>query len=332
MASDISDLELEAMRSLESDRVERKRSARDGKAICHNICALANDLPGHGEPGVIFIGIEDDGSCSGIAVDDRLLRLLAGIRDSGNIQPLPSITVQKKILSGCETAVVVVRPSDAAPVRYNGRVWVRVGPTVRQATPEEEHRLAERRRAGDLPFDLRPCSGATIDDLDIGYIEGQYLPRAVAQDVLDENRRPLMQQLRSLRLLADEIPAWGALLGFGRDPLGWVPGAYVQFVRIDGDTITDPILSQHRLTGRLEDVLHRLDELLKINIRTGLDLQSGVRDKATRLSCYRSPTAGIQRRYAPQLRRDQRSGAHILVFQPCRDRQSGWTLRAGNTR
>ena len=279
MASDISDLELEAMRSdLESDRVERKRSARDGKAICRNICALANDLPGHGEPGVIFIGIEDDGSCSGIAVDDRLLRLLADMRDSGNIQPLPSITVQKKILSGCETAVVVVQPSDAAPVRYNGRAWVRVGPTVRQATPEEEHRLAERRRARDLPFDLRPCSGATIDDLDIGYIEAQYLPRAVAQDVLDENRRPLMQQLRSLRLLADEIPTWGALLGFARDPLGWVPGAYVQFVRIDGDTITDPILSQHRLTGRLEDVLRRLDELLKINIRTGLDLRSGARE------------------------------------------------------
>ena len=142
----------------------------------------------------------------------------------------------------------------------------------------ESDRVERKPSSGYLPFDLRTCSGATIDDLDIGYIEAQYLPRAVAQDVLDENRRPLMQQLRSLRLLADKIPTWGALLGFGCDPLGWIPGAYVQFVRIDGDTITDPFLSQHRLTGRLEDVLRRLDELLKLNIRTGVDVRSGARE------------------------------------------------------
>lgn len=275
----ISDLELEAMRAdLESDRVERKRSAGDLKVICRNICAFANDLPGHGEPGVIFIGVEDDGGCSGKTVNDQLLRQLAGLRDNGNILPLPSITVQRQILSECEVAVVAVQPSEGTPVRFNGRVWVRVGPTVRQATPEEEHRLAERRRAGDLPFDRRPCFSASIDDLDIGYIESQYLPRAVAQDVLDENRRPLKQQLRSLRLLVGEIPTWGALLGLGRDPLRWISGAYVQFLRIDGETITDPILDQHRLTGRLEDVLRRLNDLLKINIRTGADLMTGARE------------------------------------------------------
>ena len=271
--------ELEALRSdLESDRVERKRSAGDLKAIRRNICAFANDLPGHGEPGVIFIGVEDDGSCSGMTVDDQLLRKLAGLRDNGNILPLPSITVQKHILSGCEVAVVLVQPSEGTPVRYRGRVWVRVGPTTRQATLEEEHRLAERRRAGDLPFDLRPCSEGSIDDLDIGYIKEQYLPRAVAQDVLDENRRPLKQQLRSLRLLMGEMPTWGALLSFGRDPLRWIPGAYVQFLRIDGETVTDPILDHHRLTGRLEDVLHQLDDLLKINIRTSVDLTTRARE------------------------------------------------------
>lgn len=203
---------------------------------------------------------------------------------------------------------------------------------VRQATPEEEYRLAERRRARDLPFDLRSCSGATIDDLDIGYIEAQYLPRAVAQDVLDENRRPLMQQLRSLRLLADEIPTWGALFGFGRDPWGWMPGAYVQFVRIDGDTITDPILDQHQLTGRLEDVLRRLDELLKLNIRTGVDLQSGAREirlPTTLLLLFNSWHSTLLctvTMKVPTLR------CAYTGIPACRDRQPGWTLQAGNSR
>ena len=137
-------------KDLESDRVERKRSASDGNKIRRSLCAFANDLPNHGQPGFLFIGIEDDGSCSGISVSDQLLKDLAAMRDDGNIIPLPSITVQERILDGCEVAVVVVQPSLIPPVRYRGRVWVRIGPTTRQATVEEEQRLAERRTASDL--------------------------------------------------------------------------------------------------------------------------------------------------------------------------------------
>ena len=70
------------------------------------------------------------------------------MKDDGNIMPIPSLVVQKHILSGCEVAAIVVEPSRSPPVRFRGRVWVRVGPTVRQATPEEEQRLTERRLAG----------------------------------------------------------------------------------------------------------------------------------------------------------------------------------------
>ncbi|WP_419947857.1 ATP-binding protein [Candidatus Palauibacter sp.] len=260
--------ELDRLRwDLESDRVERKRSASDRSKLRKNICALANDLPGHGLPGVIFIGVEDDdGRCADATIDDQLLTQLAGMKDDGNIMPIPSMVVQKHVLSGCEVAVIVVEPSRSPPVRYQGRVWVRVGPTVRAASPEEEQRLSERQRAGDLPFDRRPALDASVDELDLEYLESHYLPQAVAQEVLDDNRRPLHQQLRSLRLLAGEAPTWGALLGVGKDPQGWIPGAYVQFLRIDGTEITDPIRSRKELTGRLEDVLRQLDELLKLNI------------------------------------------------------------------
>ena len=80
---------------LESDLVERKRSAADRSGIRRNICAFANDLPGHGRPGVIFIGAEDDGRCASLAIDDRMLRDLAQMRDDGNLLPLPSIQVEK---------------------------------------------------------------------------------------------------------------------------------------------------------------------------------------------------------------------------------------------
>ena len=154
--------------------MERKRSAADRSGIRRNLCAFANDLPGRETPGVIFIGVEDDGRCSGLQIDDRLLRDLAGMRDDGNILPLPSITVEKRRLDGCEVAVVTVQPSRDTPVRYMGRAWIKVGPTVREASPEEEQRLAERRRGRDQPFDLDVPAGTMRP---IGYIVMQHAVR-----------------------------------------------------------------------------------------------------------------------------------------------------------
>lgn len=271
MTATCTQAELEAlMRELESDRAERKRSAADRSGIRRNLCAFANDLPGRGAPGVIFIGVEDDGRCAGLPIDDRLLRDLAAMRDDGNILPQPSMGVEKRRIDGCDVAAVVVQPSRDTPVRYKGRVWIKVGPTVREASAEEERRLAERRRAGDLPFDLRPGAADGIDDLDVDFVRAHYLPNAIANEVLERNRRPLDEQLRSLRLLAGDRPTWGALLAFGRDPQRWAPGAWVQFLRIDGPTVTDPIRDQKALTGRLDDVLRKLDELfaLAVSART----------------------------------------------------------------
>ena len=143
-----SDAELEAMMSdLESDLVERKETAADGRKIRRNVSAFANDLPGHGKPGVVLVGVRDDGSCASLAIDDELLKRLANIHGEGDIQPLPSLTVQRRVLRGCAVAVVTVEPSSDPPVRFRGRAWVRVGPTVREASAEDERLLGERRRA-----------------------------------------------------------------------------------------------------------------------------------------------------------------------------------------
>ena len=268
------------MRDLESDLVERKRSLSSSSAekINRSICAFANDLPNHGKPGVILVGAEDDGTCAGLKIDDELLKRLADMRDDGRILPLPSMDVQRRTLDGCEVAVVVVHAAPYPPVRYEGRAWVRVGPTVRQASAGDEQRLAERRRATDLPFDLRPAHGATVADLDLDFIERRYLARAVSTEVLTQNRRTLEAQMRSLRLLSGEDPTNGALLAFGRDPQWWVLGAYVQYVRFDGDDRTAPIKTSEKLTGRLDDVLHSIDQLLRLNIETRLDIASGPRE------------------------------------------------------
>ena len=275
-----SDAELELlMADLESDFVERKESAADGRRIRRNICAFANDLPGNGRPGVVLVGVRDDGTCASLPIDDDLLVRLSNIHGEGDILPLPSMTVQKRRLNGCEMAVVTVEPSADPPVRYRGRVWVRVGPSVREGSVEDERLLSERRRAADLSFDSRPANGIELEDLDMDFLCDHYLPAAVAAEVLDRNRRTIEQQLRSLRLVQADRPTWGTLIAFGRDPQGRLPGAYVQFLRIDGIEITDPIRNQKQLTGRLDDVVRRLDDLLDLNVSVRTEVVGARRER-----------------------------------------------------
>ncbi|GBE11364.1 divergent AAA domain protein [bacterium BMS3Bbin12] len=266
------------LRDMESRLVERKRSGADRSGIRRNICAFANDLAGSGQVGVIFVGVENDGRCAGLDIDDQLLRTLAQMRSDGNILPLPSMQVDRKVLDGCPVAVIRVEPAANPPVRYQGRVWVKVGPTVQEATPEEEQRLIERRRAGDLSFDLRPAASAGLDALDMDYVQRTYIPAAISAEVLEQNQRPPPQQLRSLRLAVGDQPTWGALIACGTDPQTWVPGAYVQFLRIEGAALTDPIKDQKALTGKLEDVLRRLDELLEINVAVRTQITGAPRE------------------------------------------------------
>jgi ATP-dependent DNA helicase RecG len=100
---------------MESDRVERKETAADTDKLSQAVCVFANDLPGHGKPGVLFIGVTDDGRHAGLPITDELLRRLADLRDQGNILPPPSMSVRKVSLPGGDLAVVEVQPSSAPP-------------------------------------------------------------------------------------------------------------------------------------------------------------------------------------------------------------------------
>ena len=63
--------------------------------------------------------------------------------------------------------VVEVRPAKFPPVKYKGRIWVRIGPRKGIANEDDERRLYEKRVANITTFDAMPCIGATLDDLDI---------------------------------------------------------------------------------------------------------------------------------------------------------------------
>lgn len=267
---------------LESDRVERKESATNSDRLSEAICAFANDMPGYGEPGVLFIGVSDNGAVLGRPVTDELLRHLADRRDQGTILAPPTMTVRKSRVDGGEVVVVEVWPSVTPPVRFKGRVYIRVGPRRAIASLDEERRLNERRRSLDLPFDSRPISGSSLTDLDTYAFTAVLLPALLPHDVLAENERSTEQRLAALRLTSqDSVPTAAGVLAVGVEPLAFVPGAYVQFLRLDGDELDAPIKDEKRLDGTLLDVLRQLDELLERNITTAVDFTTGRQEERT---------------------------------------------------
>lgn len=282
----MTDQELETLLAdLESDRVERTISTTNTDKFGEAICAFANDMPDSRVPGVLFIGANDDGSCGNIRITDQLLQNLGGIRSDGNVQPIPAIVVEKKRLNDCDLAVVIVQPSYDTPVSFKGRIHIRVGPRRAVASSEEERRLTEKRRSRDIPFDLRPVRGATVDDLDLDLFLKVYLPSAVAPEILARNNRTTEEQLRSLRFLFHEretgkiFPTITGLISVGKDPQNHLPGAYVQFLRFAGRELTDPIKDQKEISGPLHYLMPGLDGIFKAHINIETDFQSGTVEK-----------------------------------------------------
>jgi ATP-dependent DNA helicase RecG len=254
---------------LESDRVERTISTTNTDKFGQAICAFANDLSNRRQPGYLLIGVKDNGALSGLTVTDELLQNLAALRSDGNIQPLPALTVTKFALPDGDVAVVEVQPADLPPVRYKGRVWIRVGPRRATATEQEERILTERRVAHARTFDALPCLESTLADVSEDRFTLTYLRRAVAEDVIAQNQRSLKHQLASLRFydLRQDCPTYAGILLFADQPTYYLPGAYVQFVRYAGGDPASQVIDEKRASGDLRTVLQTLDLLLDVNLR-----------------------------------------------------------------
>lgn len=256
---------LQLLNDLESDRIERTVSTNDTDKFAQAVCAFANDLPNHRQPGYLLIGVKDNGALSGLTVTDHLLLNLAALRSDGNVQPLPTINVERHYLPGGEVAVVEVFPSFLPPVRYRGQVWVRVGPRRAVATEQEERILSERRISYARTFDASPCMEAGIEDLALNVFD-TYRSAAVAIDAIEANHRTLIEQLASLRFydLVGDRPTYAGILVLGKNPRYFLPGAYVQFLRLPGISLVDEPVDQAEFSGDLRTLL----DILRDKFRT----------------------------------------------------------------
>ena len=272
----------------ESDRIEFKESLSGSAAkdIREAICAFANDLPRHEKPGFVFVGVKKDKTIVGVSVTDELLRQLADMKTDGNIVPPPSLTVEKRNLKGKDVAVVKVEPSDSPPVRFKGTIYIRTGPRRGIATAQDERILSEKRRHKDAFFDIQPIPTSDLSDLHLTQFESGYLPQAFDADILEANERSLEERLAVTKMIASPDEPLATVLGIlvlGKNPQDFLPGAYVQFLRINSTELIDDddILDSEEIRGAIPDVLRRLDDKLIAHNRTTVDFTSGPIEQRT---------------------------------------------------
>ncbi|GHT28098.1 ATP-dependent DNA helicase [Bacteroidia bacterium] len=255
---------------IENERVERTKSTNDTDKYARAVCAFANDISNKKLPGYLLLGAYDNGSLSGLKVDDELLRDLAGLRSDGNILPQPALMVYKVSFPEGDIAVVEVQPGKITPVKYKGVAHIRIGARRGIANEEEERILREKSEVKTGTFDTTPCLHTSIDDLDLDLFKKEYLPKFVPDAVLKGDKREIKQQLASLQLFdtLHDCPTVAGILLIGKDTKHILFGSYIQYVKFAGKSRGSKVLNERQFSGNLLSMLKEIDAFVKYTIQT----------------------------------------------------------------
>ena len=153
--------------------------------------------------------------------------------------------------------------------------------------------LTEKRRYKNLPFDLYPIPIAKLLDISRLIFESEYLPAAFAADVLETNDRSYEERLASCKMIVsteEPTPTVLGLLTLCKTTPNFLPGAGIQFLRINGTELSDPIVDEAKTGGTLVDMLRRAEEKLSAHNRLAIDIVSAPTDIKT----FTYPPAAIQ--------------------------------------
>ncbi len=217
----------------ENSGVEFKRDDVRPEGLAKEIAALLNL-----EGGYILLGVEDDGSVSGLARDPAKAEewVMQVIRD--HVRPA-AIPYWETIEWEAGRVVGVVHlPADGPHKPYKakrGAAWltqIRVGTTSRDATDEEEARLYAQ--SGRLPYDLKPVVGATLADLDHRRLADYFRSKRAQDPPPDEDESAWRTLLLNTDLMVEDrgraVPTIAAVILFGRHSPRLVPQAGITAV------------------------------------------------------------------------------------------------------
>lgn len=217
---------LELINNGENSGVEFKRDDVSPDKIAMECVAFANLIGG-----VILLGVEDDGTITGI----KRSNCEEWVMDSvfGNYIHPRIIPYYEEVVVGNDRRIGIIRISTGTAKPYVLRhkhredIYIRIGSTSQLASREQQLRLLQD--GGLLHIEMLPVSGTSIDDLDGRRFE-DYLGRVIEDNAIPESSNEWLNRYKSLDLIVDtefspNVASIAGILLFGEKPGQYLPNA-----------------------------------------------------------------------------------------------------------
>ena len=234
---------IELIRRGEDSRTQFKRSQNvaNARSLAGEMAALANSRGGR-----IIIGVDDNGSISGLSSDDiRRINQLISNTATDCVRPSINPETDNFLVDGKLVMVLTVPEGVSKPYADNeGVYWVKSGADKRRVTAREE--LQRMLAVADLIHaDEIPVAGSTEKDIDLihfdRFFEKQY--GAPLEETLLREKISIGQLLNNLGLARDKTPNLAGILLFSRNPQRHRPALVIKAVSFIGD---DPAYDHYR--------------------------------------------------------------------------------------
>ena len=251
--------------AVESPLFDRKSARIDAKTLAIHLIAFAN-----ADGGVIAVGVEDDGSITGIdACLEHINELLRASFDYCK----PSVQIETEQLACTNTdgqpdhvLLIEVLQSNELHANQADDVFFRVGDKSKKLNFDERLQLMYAK--GTRYFEDTPVPDAAMEDIDLDFVR-EYTQklgyRKSPEEYLRENK-----EFVSTRGGKEEVST-SAMLLFGKNPKHCFPRARIRFIRYDGmearvgaemNVIKDVVFE-----GRILQVIEKALEFVRSQIK-----------------------------------------------------------------
>ena len=221
---------MEIIENGENSGVEFKRDVLQNHDLAKELVAFSNF-----EGGLVLLGVDDDGTVTGLTRDRLEEWVMNACRDKIRPGIIPFFETIKDVEPGKDVAIVrVPRGVDVHSQWHHNRntYYIRVGTQSREPTPQELSLLFQQR--GTFRADLRPISGTTINELDRRRLK-DYFGRVRQQDVpADSDDAGWQTLLVNTEIMVDDGVTLSGMLLFGKAPNRFLPQAGIDAVAFPG--------------------------------------------------------------------------------------------------
>lgn len=286
-------VDLHQLAQRENEQTEWKENVADIDDVVATLAAFANDLQNLGG-GYVVCGAREEKDEHGFP---RLVRaglaasrlrevenaVLAHCRDRVS-PPLAPLVEELPAEDAARRVLVFIQPSTGTAHSFRrgnegAKHFVRVSRSTLEARNGLLKDLLVRKGALE-PWDRRPCSAATVNDIDLLALRDALqrmgvftLERGVDPYLVEGVQlSPFVPSLCVAEPLSGVLrPRNYAVLLFGREPQRFIPGAFAIYSAYPGLDRADPVARRFEIPGTLLDQARRLQEQLDVEVVTLFD-------------------------------------------------------------